>query len=108
MAAPTDRALALVAQRQVRRRAFNERLFRLAAPAETNLYRCECGLIGCGSTLRLSDEEYAQVRTTPRRFVMLAEHVIPEAERVTAEHKGHVIAEKPDDIVTSCCALPVS
>jgi hypothetical protein len=97
MAARADRALELVAQRQARRRAFNERLARLGLPSDDVLIRCECGLIGCGAALRLSPGEYADLRAHRRWFAALASHVIPEAEVVRSSHGSWVTIEKPVD-----------
>jgi len=93
MAARTDRALQSVANRQARRRAFNEQLDRYGG--EPPLYRCECGLIGCDSVIRMEHFEYAALRAELRHFAMLATHVIPEAERVFEHHGAWVTAEKP-------------
>src|SRR3954452_5423372 len=88
----TARALDLVAARQARRRAFNERLAGLPE-VDSSLFRCECGMIACGATIRLSPEEYASLREAPRRFAVLAGHVVPEAERVVAAHGTWVTVE---------------
>jgi hypothetical protein len=97
MAARADRALELVAQRQARRRAFNERLARVGPPPDEVLIRCECGLIGCGAALRLQPAEYEELRAHRRRFAALASHVIPEAEAVVSSHGTWVTIEKPVD-----------
>lgn len=100
MTGPTDRLLELVAVHQARRRAFNERLSQLDegdSDGQELLFRCECGLISCGATLRLTADDYAAIRDTPRRFAVHADHVIPEAEHVVATQGGHVIVEKPAD-----------
>ena len=93
MAARTDRVLELVAQRQARRRAFNDRLARLEGLTDDLLIRCECGLIGCGAGIRLSEHDYATLHEAPRHFAVLVEHVMPEAERVVAEHGAWVTVE---------------
>jgi hypothetical protein len=97
MGARPDRALELVAQRQARRRAFNERLARVGLGLDDVLIRCECGLIGCGATLRLHPDEYEALRAHPRWFAALADHVIPEAEEVLSSHGTWVTIEKPSD-----------
>jgi hypothetical protein len=93
MAARTDRALESVAQRQARRRAFNTQLDRMGG--EPPLYRCECGLIGCDTVLRMERFEYASLREDARHFAVLTGHVIPEAEQVVARHGAWVTVEKP-------------
>jgi hypothetical protein len=96
MATPADRALELLVQRQLQRRRFNERLAALDPgddPLATTPFRCECGLVACGATIRLSASEYDDVRTDPHRFVMLAEHALPEADRVVDVHRGWAVVE---------------
>ena len=95
MASPADRALELVAQRQVRRRGFNDRLAALGDFGEATPYRCECGLVACGAAIKLTADEYADVRAHRRHFAVLAAHALPEAERVVDRHRGWVIVEKP-------------
>jgi hypothetical protein len=97
MAGTTDRVLQLLVLRQVRRRAFNERLSRLddgRSDEQARLYRCECGLIGCAATIRLSADEYASIRAHPRRFAVCVDHVIAEAEDLVATRRGHAVVEQ--------------
>jgi hypothetical protein len=91
----SERALELVAERQARRRRFNERLAALDPEADVARFRCECGLIACGMAIRLSADEYAEVRANERRFAVVAEHVMPEADQVVASGAGWVTIEKP-------------
>lgn len=92
----SKRALEQVAERQARRRRFNERLAALDPGAEIARFRCECGLIACGTAIRLSADEYARLRANRRRFAVVAEHVMPEADQVVATAAGWVTIEKPE------------
>jgi hypothetical protein len=94
MASPADRALDLVAQRQARRRGFNDRLAVMDFSEAATPFRCECGLIACGAVIKLTASEYAGVRADPRQFAVLAEHALPDAERVVASRRGWAIVEK--------------
>jgi hypothetical protein len=94
MASPADRALDLVARRQSQRRGFNDRLAELDFSEEATPFRCECGLIACGAVIKLTASEYAGVRSDPRQFAVLAEHALPDAERVVASRRGWAIVEK--------------
>ena len=94
MASPSDRALEQIAERQARRRRFNERLAALDPTAEVARFRCECGLIACGTAIRLSAEAYAEVRADARRFAVSPDHVLPEADRLVASRGGWAIIEK--------------
>jgi hypothetical protein len=60
-------------------------------------FRCECARLGCNSLVKLSKAEYEQVRSHPRRFVMIAGHEIPEVETVVAVHNGYVVVQKRDE-----------
>jgi len=101
MASAPDRALELVAARQRQRRDFNQRLAAMETPHfEPTPFRCECGLIACGASVQLTGDEYAEVRADPRRFVVLAEHLMPEVDRVIARHRGWAIVEQPEGIAT--------
>lgn len=89
------RTLEQIAQRQARRRRFNERLATLDPYADFAPFRCECGLIACSAAIRLSASEYAEVRSDPRWFAVAAGHVTPEADRVVATGSGWVTVEGP-------------
>jgi hypothetical protein len=91
----SERALEQIAQRQGRRRRFNERLAELDPDAATAPFRCECGLIACGAAIRLSADAYAEVRSDARWFAVHADHVLAEADRVVMAHGGWVTIEKP-------------
>jgi hypothetical protein len=101
----TVRALELVAARQARRRAFNERLASMT-DVDSSLFRCECGLVACGAAIRLSPDEYASVRDAPRHFAVLAGHVVPEAERVVAAHGTWVTVEAALDVAVPPAPAP--
>jgi hypothetical protein len=86
------RALKQIAFRQARRRLFNERLAAIDPEAEVERFRCECGLIACGTVLGLSADDYAEVRATPLHFAVYADHVLPETDRIVTTHSGWVTA----------------
>lgn len=90
MDVPSDRALEQIALRQARRRRFNERLAALDPDGAIARFRCECGLIACGMALRLTADEYAQVRADAQQFAVHSEHVQAETDRVVATHAGWV------------------
>jgi hypothetical protein len=60
-------------------------------------FRCECARLGCNSLVRLSKGEYEQVRSNPRRFVMIAGHEIPEVETVVGVHNGYLVVQKRNE-----------
>lgn len=55
---------------------------------------CECADGECIQMLEIAPADYTVVRSNPRRFVVLPEHVDLEVERVVAEHGAYVVVEK--------------
>ncbi len=85
--------------RQAQRRRFNDRLAELDQWAEGPLaIRCECALVGCASTLKLTPWEYTSVRAHPTHFVVLADHVEPETDVLLGTQRGWAVIEKPQGV----------
>jgi hypothetical protein len=59
-------------------------------------FRCECARLGCNRLVELTVREYEEVRSHPRRFVVLPGHELTEVETVVATRPGYVIVEKLD------------
>jgi hypothetical protein len=57
---------------------------------------CECADRGCHAIVRMSLENYGEIRANPRRFFNAADHQEggEEAAAVVAERDGYVIVEK--------------
>ena len=55
---------------------------------------CECGRLGCTEHISVPGTTYTAVRADPRRFMIVPDHEVPEAERVVETHDGYVIVEK--------------
>lgn len=55
---------------------------------------CECGNADCAEHLELPLGEYERVRSDPRRFVVLPDHVMAELEHVVEQAPRYVIVEK--------------
>jgi hypothetical protein len=83
-------------------RAVNEKLRELnqafSNVSETYAIACECADTSCVRTLDVSMEEYLSVRAHPNRFVVLADHVIPDVEATVAQNDGYAIVEKNVDV----------
>jgi hypothetical protein len=60
------------------------------------VFICECGRVDCGTTLRLSRDEYEAVRTTFDRFFVVPGHELPEIEAVVERHDGYLVVSKRD------------
>jgi hypothetical protein len=55
---------------------------------------CECGDPGCSATIDLTLDEYANVRASVFRFVVLPGHVAEGFETAVEDHGRYVIVEK--------------
>lgn len=87
--------------------ARNESLFRevnerIEEVAETMFksshsgFFCECGDADCVELMELSVEEYEEIRSDPRRFVVKPGHELPDFERVF-ERESHFVVQKIGD-----------
>jgi 5-bromo-4-chloroindolyl phosphate hydrolysis protein len=78
-------------------RAVNEKLRELnqafSDVTETYVIACECADTTCVETLHIVMETYIEVREHPSRFVVLADHVFPDVERVVARNDGYAVVE---------------
>ena len=57
---------------------------------------CECASLDCSEPVRLTIDEYEEVRANPRAFILAPDerHVRPEVERVVETHERYWIVEK--------------
>jgi hypothetical protein len=82
-------------------REANERIKSAAEKYDHQLDRipflCECPVEDCVKVVRLTEEQYADVRSNPRHFMTAVGHEAAEAPvgRVFARNNGYVVVEKP-------------
>jgi hypothetical protein len=55
---------------------------------------CECGQEECDRLLAITLREYDQVRSDPRQFVVVHEHVIVDVDRIIQEADRFVLVAK--------------
>ena len=55
---------------------------------------CECALESCEVMLQVSHAEYREVRSSPVRFMVHAEHVVPGVEHVVERNERFWTIEK--------------
>ena len=60
----------------------------------THPFVCECGDPACSTNLDLTLDEYARVRASAFRFVVIPGHVAEGFETVIVEHERYVTVEK--------------
>ena len=80
-------------------RDVNEGIERGQWPGEADRpigFRCECARLGCNRLVELTVREYEEIRSHPRRFVVLPGHEMTGVETVVATRPGYVIVEKLD------------
>jgi hypothetical protein len=86
-----------VARNEATSREINEGLEQAhgGGPSERYLRMvCECGLDRCDRMIAITMPEYEGVRSDPRWFAVLREHVVPDAEVVLEEHDRFVVVTK--------------
>ena len=89
-----------------RRLVHNEELFRSVneavsdaqAPDEDGriAFLCECSDRECTERIRLTVQEYREVRSDPLRFVIVPGHETPAIENVIERTGGHEVVEKTE------------
>jgi hypothetical protein len=84
-------------------REVNERIeslaetFHLARSDPLDLI-CECGDATCVQRIRMTTEEYEQLRSESHQFAVYSGHVAPEVERVIDRRSGYDIVRKDEGI----------
>ena len=90
---------ARVAENESTFRRANEKLekrFRELDADGLTPFLCECGDIACTRVVRLSLDEYEEVRAHSAHFAIVPGHQILEAERVVRERGRYDVVEKTD------------
>jgi hypothetical protein len=80
-------------------REINEGIERGHWPGEEDSpvgFRCECARLGCNEVIELSARTYEEVRSNPRRFIVLPGHERLEVEVVVERRAGYLVVEKLD------------
>ncbi|HEX5984228.1 MAG TPA: hypothetical protein VFY69_08485 [Solirubrobacterales bacterium] len=79
---------------EVNGRRVNEAIEPDGQAADSAVFVCECGHLGCSETLRLPISEYEAVRTTFDRFLVLPGHEIDEVDQVVERHERYLVVVK--------------
>ncbi|HUG89152.1 MAG TPA: hypothetical protein VMP42_10375 [Actinomycetota bacterium] len=95
-----------VARNEATSREINERIQEAhdeAAPDEHLRVLCECGNQSCERVIAITKSEYERVRSDPRHFAVIREHVIADIEDVVDDTDRFVVVAKrggtPADVV---------
>jgi hypothetical protein len=90
-----DASLERLARNQTLFREVNERLLEMSdGRGEGIEFLCECSQPECSETIPLSLDEYNEVRSHPKSFVIVPGHETPEVERVTESNGHYIVVEK--------------
>jgi hypothetical protein len=78
---------------EVNRRRVNEAIER-GENGDGAVFVCECGYLGCNTTVELSIDAYEAVRSDFDRFLVTPGHEIDEVDRVVERHSNHLVVVK--------------
>jgi hypothetical protein len=81
-------------------RDVNEAIARGQWPGEQDApsgFRCECARLGCNELIELTPRIYEEIRSHPRRFVVLPGHEVVEVETVIETRDDYLVIEKLDE-----------
>ena len=79
---------------EINGRRVNEAIERGDTDGGTAVFVCECGYVGCNTTVELSIADYEEVRTDFDRFLVVPGHEIDEVDRVVERHSEHLVVVK--------------
>lgn len=82
---------------EINGRRVNEAIENGEENALSAVFVCECGHLGCTSTVELKVADYEQVRTSFDRFLVIPGHEIAAVDRVVERHPEHLVVIKPEE-----------
>ena len=71
-----------------------ERAHQTDPPARRMDIACECALKTCDRVIEISIAEYQDVRSDPRQFAIVPEHLIGDIERIVFENDRYAVVAK--------------
>lgn len=82
---------------EINGRRVNEAIERGEGDPGPAVFVCECGHLGCNSTVELEIAEYESVRSDFDRFFVIPGHEIPEVDQVVEDHSRYLVVVKPEE-----------
>ena len=80
-------------------RAVNEQILQMTERFRAQLSDidivCECAVSSCVGTIRITAEEFVQIRREPGTFFVIAGHEDADVEEVVGRHNGYAVVRKP-------------
>jgi hypothetical protein len=92
--ADDPRARRRIVNAEINARRVNEALERGTDPITPTVFVCECGELGCSTTLTLRTDEYEAVRSDFERFVVVPGHEVDGIDEVVERHRSHLVVAK--------------
>lgn len=93
-----DKRAKRVGENEVLFREINERLRELgegfSLVTDTTEFVCECANTSCTERVRMTLAAYEEIRSDPKRFIVVKGHEEPEYEKVVGEDDLYLIVQK--------------
>src|SRR3954452_15886654 len=83
-----------VAATEVNGRRVNEAIERGQGGADTAVFMCECGHVGCNTMITMRLNDYEAVRTDFERFFVAPGHEIGDVDRVVERYPDYLVVIK--------------
>jgi hypothetical protein len=83
-----------VAAAEINGRRVNEAIERGRAVGDTAVFICECGVLGCNTTIGMRISDYEAVRTDFDRFFVAPGHEIGGIDEVVERHPMYLVVTK--------------
>ncbi|TML62729.1 MAG: hypothetical protein E6G22_07615 [Actinobacteria bacterium] len=93
MESSVERAAANEARFREANERIREKALELGGREEPSPYLCECDVRDCTTVILLTAQQYEDVRSDSRRFVVASGHQNPD-DRVLGEHGAFTVIEK--------------
>jgi hypothetical protein len=85
-----------LAAAEVNGRQVNEAIERGHGKTSSAVFVCECGYLGCSTTIELSISAYEAVRTNFDRFLVAPGHEIEDIEEVVERYADYFVVVKDE------------
>jgi hypothetical protein len=79
-------------------RQVNEAIERDDAEGAYGLFLCECGHVGCSTTIRIPLAVYEETRTAFERFILAPGHEIAAVDEVLERSPGYLLVAKREGL----------
>jgi hypothetical protein len=99
------RLVGRAAAAEVNGRQVNEAIERGTRTATAAVFVCECGNLGCNSTVELTISSYESVRSGFERFLVVPGHELEDIEDIVERHETYLVVAKRDGQAVAIAAV---